>query len=727
MMFALLLAWCFNPGTATAQVFSLTLNSGEAITVNAGPTICQPTGATINWVSDWSLPYAPENGMSSNVASYHKAVAGTKQIIVDIPIPAGGTPDGISVKSGYIDGSFSEGFGLGADPNSPPGIHRYIINAKLPLGNKQGYIFFSFIYGVFGQLPAPIRYDVVIPFVVEGPTVAQVESLGTVVEPQMPYLVLHAPPGDGSSSEFQQSKTTCRELVSTYAEDNSNAANLAVKLGVAGSLGFIATVDFEFSVTFSGGVTAGDMVVKTSGNQTCVTVNEGFETSDIPGIDGGGDVFIGYGTDLNYGIYPFIEINQATCNTKLDTGLIYTPVGLPRKFAYTKTAILSEIEALKLVVADSLNITAKAANTALTQLNVWNQVLAMNDANVNNPDNALIGNLNFSSGVNSSQESSITVTETNSINYEQYLEGTFGVEAVIEVGGSGVTGGYEYKSSKRYGATQNQTAESAKLVRYTLADNDGGDIFNVDVVRDPMFGTPAFRVITGTKSSCPYQGGYQRDQPALKHTGQAGNSIVLLGNPVGSSATFNVDVCNTSNEARSYTLKLNPESNLNGAVVTAAGFPLNNAFGQSFNVPANGCLPSPLVVEVKMQSAISPLSYPDLELILEPSCADEGNISSNIFASVYFGNASSVIDLADNSLLAVYPNPTSGLVHISLPEGKTMETIRVQDFSGRTVRQVALNGSVQNHELDLSGLPRGIYGLQVQGDRQLYVKKVVVE
>lgn len=324
-------------------------------------------------------------------------------------------------------------------PNPPAGYIRFELPVNFELGDDLSYLTFS-ILDATGNPSQPGNW-VVMPIIVLGPTSKEVPILGSTVQPQLPYLILHAPPGDGSSSEFLDSKTTCREFSDTYAEDASNSVNLAAKLGVAGSIGFIATVDFEFSVTFSGGATVGDMSVTTTSNQTCVSVSEGFATTEITGPNGGGDVFIGYGTDLNLGLYPFLRVDSSKCAVVLDSGLIYQPTGLPRKFAYTKSAILNDIEDLKLVIADSVSVGAKIAYNALSQLHVWEQVLAMNEANINNPSNVPMGSdINFSSGVSASQESAITVVETNSIEVEHYIDGNFGVEVVIEVGGSGVTG-----------------------------------------------------------------------------------------------------------------------------------------------------------------------------------------------------------------------------------------------------------------------------------------------
>lgn len=590
MLAALLMILFFSPPALVAQEVSLPLITGYQVKVNGLPgTICQPSSATTLGGNYAFPPPISAAALSTNGQTYHVATAGqTTTFIVDIPA-VGNLP--------FANGALFYNYGAASGTptmaqafpvnNPPAGFIRFQLPVTFPLGHNQSYVAFV-VNDIIGNPPNQTTYGnlMVIPFVVLGPTKGEVEVLGTTIQPQLPYMVLHAPPGDGSSSEFQESKTTCREFTDTYAEDGSNSANLAVKLGIAGSLGFIATVNFEFSVTFTGGATVGDMSVKTTSNQTCVTVGEGFSTTELSGPDGGGDVFIGYGTDLNYGVYEHWKLNQAGCNISLDTGLIYTPVGEPRRFAYTKSAILSDIALLQANV-DSEILSAKTRNDAQNQIDVWNQVLDLNDANVNNPNNVALAPIQMSSGVSSFQESTITVLETNSIQVEHYIEGTAGVEAVIEVGGSGVTGGYEYKSSKRYGKTQNQTAESAKVIRYTLGDDDSGDIFNLNVVRDPMFGTPIFRIAAGTKSSCPYQGGYQRDQPNLNHDGSTEDHIVSQGNPIGSTATFFIDICNESNESRNYYLKLNAGSNPNNAEVRVAGALLNgNDLGQLFTVPA---------------------------------------------------------------------------------------------------------------------------------------------
>lgn len=744
----LLCCFFFNLGEGKAQMGSFqTTIVGQQVTLTPETNcsgVCNNISAYIGPKAvSTDLPNLNQQVITAYstipTSKYLKVQSGTTfSLILLVPAAATQNPSGQGV---WGTGTFFVGYGapygvITGGPTAPPdnictteflgtsnNITKIRLSGKIPKGTDKAWIICPTIgwYG-FGWGDAN---SLILPIISEGILESSVPIIGTTVQPQIPYLVLHAPPGDGSSSAFQETKTTCREFTETYSEDGSNSVNAAVKLGIAGSVGFIVTTDFEFSVTLSAGVTVGGVQIKTNSKQTCVTTSQGFETGSLDGLEGSGDVFIGYGTDLNYGIYTNIKVEPNTCLAILDTALIYTPTGDPRDFAYSESQIQQEILDQK-AIADDPAKSVRARNIAQNQADVWEKVLALNNANKNNPNNQLIQSLSFSSGISSTQETSITVLETNSLDVEHYVDFNVGLSSVIEIAGSGVSGGWEYKGSYRYGNTQTQSQEASKLVKYSLKDNSSGDKFDLKVVRDPMFGTPVFRVEPTSKTSCPYQGGYQRDQPKLKIDGSTSDHITLQGNPVGSSASFKLDVCNESNEVRTYNLNLNASSNLNGAVVSAAGVPLNgNDMGQVFlNVPANGCIQN-LVIEVKQLSAGSPLSYPDLELYLYAPC--EEDIQSSVFASVYFGNATAVNDLADNSLLSISPNPTSGWLQISLPTGNDLEAVRVTDLAGKTVRNLELGTGSNITEVDLSGLPKGMYALQARAAGQVFVKKVIVE
>ncbi|MCB0663278.1 MAG: hypothetical protein KDC24_11095, partial [Saprospiraceae bacterium] len=350
---SLLLFLCVLSFSAS-QLFSQTsfefdLITGYKFTVsNLSNTICSGSSASSqNFIfNQVNLPYYVSIGaipqkLNGNLSTYHRATAGkTSTVYVDLPnlgwIPAYNGE--LRFALGDLETGVVEYLNAPQVGGAPSGFIRYGIPVKFPRGTTKGFL----LIGV-GDKTGDFDYAnyTVIPYVVEGPTNpgAEVPAIDTVVDPQIPYLVLHAPPGDASSSTFQESKTTCRKFQSSYAEDGSNSANLAVKIGIAGSAGLFVTTNFEFSVTVSAGLQVGDMQVVTTDEQTCITVKEGFSTGALTDPNGGGDVFIGYGTDLALGLYQILEIDESTCSTKLDTGLIYAPVGNPRNFIYTRKAI----------------------------------------------------------------------------------------------------------------------------------------------------------------------------------------------------------------------------------------------------------------------------------------------------------------------------------------------------------------------------------------------------
>ncbi|MFT4534121.1 MAG: hypothetical protein ACJA1A_001489 [Saprospiraceae bacterium] len=620
---------------------------------------------------------------------------------------------------------------FGKDIYTPGGAYaKFNAIVQFPRGALDGYLIIPYRETSYSN---GLIYSTtfIIPFVVEGPIASAVEVLGTTVEPQLPYMILHAPPGDESNAAFVQEKTTCRALQTNATETSSTAANLAVKLGVKGSIGFINTIDYEFSVTLKGGVTTGDMVMRSTDKQTCITINNSFMTSELTDDEGGGDIFIGYGTDLEYGVYDYIHVDEANCTAFVDRGLIYAPTGNPRQFIYNKSTILSEIAKNKSLMEDTIN-SVMVRNNAENQMDVWEQVLDLNLTNINNPDNAEVGAISFSGGNAISSSRTVSIVETNSINYENYLQASAGVDVVINIGGSGIAGGFEYKSAKKYGESQTQSESDAVTIKYTLNDDEGGnaaDLFNVDIFQDPMFGTPIFKVGPSSRTSCPYQGGYQRDQPLLNHDGTSSTSILLENNPILSSATFKIDLCNESDEERDYNLKLNAQSNLNGAVVSAAGVPLNgNDLGQNFSVPAQSCVED-LVVEVKMLSVNSPLKYPDLELFLYSEC--EESIQSSVFASIYFGDATSTEDInATVSAMTCYPNPVTDVLNIAfdLKQSDDLQLF-ITDMMGRvfTTKNLGnLSTGSHNYMIETASLTKGIYTVSLQSGEGVISERIVV-
>jgi len=97
---------------------------------------------------------------------------------------------------------------------------------------------------------------------------------------------------------------------------------------------------------------------------------------------------------------------------------------------------------------------------------------------------------------------------------------------------------------------------------------------------------------------------------------------------------------------------------------------------------------------------------------------DGSNLSG--FVDVVITNQTIGLSEAIAARLQVYPNPSTGLVHIAQAPAQTQ--IRVSDFSGRTLRVEDLT----DERIDLRALPQGLYLLELSGSGWTVTRRIVV-
>lgn len=495
-------------------------------------------------------------------------------------------------------------------------------------------------------------YTMVLPFIVDGVKEPDVPLItngsgqpSIITQPLLPVSVLHSPPGDKSYSKFEINKTSCQSVTNTISEGLTNSGNGAVKLGYSGSAGLFVTVEIEAYVEMTTSGSDGNTTVKINNNETCINSTTGFST--IPGSKE--DIFLCEGLDFNYGVYTQLFINPSNYSTFTKDGLAMVPVnGSKRLNLYTRTNILDQIELRRL---DTLNtsLPLKQRIDAKNQLNVWKQIIALNDANVANatipnPNYGLI-NL-FGGGASLDNTTSVTTTLTNTITVDNFVETNTGLQTVVNIGGSGFSGGYNIRTNKSYGQTNASTNSSTTTMALHLEDDDSGDLLNINIYRDPMFGTPLFKLQNGSRSSCPFEGGYQRDQPAIQIVGTNQNNITIPNVTLGTPASFQVKLCNNNTtEARTYNLGFVSQTNLNDLLISAAGSS-GSSFGP-FTVPANSCRVENYDVNIARRFPSSGVDFSNLELEFFAAC--EPSIKSSIIANVSFAAPPAAVVNANNT------------------------------------------------------------------------------
>ena len=86
--------------------------------------------------------------------------------------------------------------------------------------------------------------------------------------------------------------------------------------------------------------------------------------------------------------------------------------------------------------------------------------------------------------------------------------------------------------------------------------------------------------------------------------------------------------------------------------------------------------------------------------------------------------SSSVAVASVNAIpFAIFPNPTTGILHVSVPAPTAKSDLLVTNSIGQEVYREILNGSA---DIDLSNLPNGVYSVHLAIDSRQHTEKVVV-
>jgi hypothetical protein len=77
--------------------------------------------------------------------------------------------------------------------------------------------------------------------------------------------------------------------------------------------------------------------------------------------------------------------------------------------------------------------------------------------------------------------------------------------------------------------------------------------------------------------------------------------------------------------------------------------------------------------------------------------------------------------------ITLYPNPATGLFTVTLPNKLRVNALVVRDAVGRDVLRRRMGPATGTLTIDLSGMPEGIYAVEVRGDGWRDVQRLVVQ
>ena len=81
--------------------------------------------------------------------------------------------------------------------------------------------------------------------------------------------------------------------------------------------------------------------------------------------------------------------------------------------------------------------------------------------------------------------------------------------------------------------------------------------------------------------------------------------------------------------------------------------------------------------------------------------------------------ATDSFDIKNN--LSVYPNPTTGIISVSNQDMLAIDKVEIIDVFGKTV----MITTTINSQIDLGGLPQGVYIFKIHSKETIFVKKII--
>ncbi|NNE35381.1 MAG: LamG domain-containing protein, partial [Rhodothermales bacterium] len=437
------------------------------------------------------------------------------------------------------------------------------------------------------------------------------EQTFTTVSPQIPLLILRDPPGDQSYSYKQESVSSCYAASLSLLADASVGVFNKVRAGTKFELEVFG-VSFETKVwgELSSSLEVGARTLSQTEREICVNSTNTYSTSgnqDVTGAEG--DVFVGSALNIVYAITDVLDVEESAnaCPVSVTQEIIYDNDGFATQYHYTESHIRNS-------VIPDLEINRELASTATKkqefedQIDVWQQTLDLNERLKRNA--IAMGddfNLSFSANAPLEQSTEWTVTNREKIEFNLYLNSETAAEAGVEIGGVGASGGVRVRASLDVGESQTATTTTTNKTGFFLADDDGGDAFTVDVLRDDVYGTPVFNLISGVSSSPHEPNTLPRDGVQLSLT-PATQTLA----DANAEAEVILSLGNTGQnfESREYELAFLQESNPFGAEVSIGGSqvqgPIPYTLADSESRQVTLCL--------KRSAASSVYDYDDLQV-----------------------------------------------------------------------------------------------------------------
>ena len=233
--------------------------------------------------------------------------------------------------------------------------------------------------------------------------------------PELPFMVLHDPPGDGSYSFLAKDSTFTSSYSSQIGVGGEAGAFLNLKVGAGTVVPFIGKLGANLLVNFA--ANAGRDNLTTDSYTSSFTASEQFSTASGENFVGNdGDLIIGASMNVIYTLAKEVKWDLNTCSASIKSTILWDQTDFATTYMYTekhiKNTLLPQLWNLY-DISIANNDTAQFIPLS-SSIDVWNQVLVKNKANRDKAK--FVENKSFSSGA--AFDNSITSASESSDSFE---------------------------------------------------------------------------------------------------------------------------------------------------------------------------------------------------------------------------------------------------------------------------------------------------------------------
>ena len=517
--------------------------------------------------------------------------------------------------------------------------------------------------------------------------------------PDMPYIILRDPPGDGSKSKISIGKTMSQSMTFNLKHQTSLGGWAKATTCVKYKLKFLFGIKLDIAVKteFRAGFDVSLSQNSITENQWTFETTDTFSTSSSPSFIGSdGDMYVGGAMNILYGNTDILTITEESISKSVD--LIMAPNG------FATTYMLSEYEIKRSVIPDLYEIQDTVSARR------WESIIARNDS----LKKAAIyfDNITVDAGVIYDNTTISTQSETFTQEFEMVIKEDVAYEAGLEINGVGVSGGINASASVTMGSSETQTVVNSTEVYFIVSDDDQGDKFTFNIKTDPVYGTPVFDSIYG-KSSCPHE-----ENTLARHRCKFSQHYYYAEDvAVNQTKAFHLDLMNTTQtqDTVTYILKVLDETNPHQLTIT----------GDDWEPELLPNVWTPVTIYVGMPPAGGDIyDFEGLTLELSSDCEPDPALADRVTFDVHFVAPCSqvsilspgnnwVVNQSNNDILHVllsdYNKENSELQSISLVRSPMNETNWTEVFF--IAKNDILSDSLEI-DLDVSGLDDGEYKIR---------------